>query len=178
MEHITNKIDIESIYQNMILSNYTFDEIKLYFLITYGINIETEYDLKKKRTGQKEFRDQLLNRYNKCIITGSTNLLLIEACHIIPFTDSNNMDIDNGLLLYTSYHKMFDNYLWSINPITLCVEINLSNNCISDDYTLNELNKINNMNLSNVLDQYDSTIKYLAKHYDEYKKNCINLNLI
>jgi len=52
---------------------------------------------------------------------------ICEAAHIIPFSLSENFDINNGLLLNCILHKLFDKHYWSINPDSLCVEINKFN---------------------------------------------------
>jgi predicted restriction endonuclease len=47
---------------------------------------------------------------------------MCEACHIKPFYLSNNdekYDIYNGLLMDASFHKLFDTYIISIDPLTL-----------------------------------------------------------
>lgn len=85
-----------------------------------------------------------------------------EAAHIIHFSDSINFDIDNGLLLNSILHKLFDKYYWSINPTTLCVEIFKS--------------QINNENIYNILKPYEhkyidilkpyiNIIENITKHY-------------
>ena len=71
---------------------------------------------------QNAFRDGLINRFNKCIIS-NMHFDVCEACHIIPFSESKSFDIDNGLLLNCILHKLFDNYEFSINPVDLIVEV-------------------------------------------------------
>ena len=71
---------------------------------------------------QYEFRTKLIDRYDKCIITDMDNEVC-EAAHIIPFSESPNFDIDNGILLNLILHKLFDDYVWSINPDTLRIVV-------------------------------------------------------
>ena len=129
-----NDSTYKEIYNNMIISNYSFDEIRLYFFIKFNIDINIDLNhllidpiniFSPNRVGQEEFRNSLMKRFNgKCILTGAKNPSVLNACHIIPFSDTQNMHVDNGLLLYSAYHDLFDNYVWSINPKTLNVEIN------------------------------------------------------
>lgn len=114
---------------------------------------------------QKLYREGIINRYKKCIITGMS-INVCEAAHIIPFSESdkdNNFNIDNGLLLNATLHKLFDKYHLSINPITLCVEINKK----SEDYE--HIKSYNNHHI-NILKEYKDTITKLKYHYDIYKK--------
>jgi len=157
-------MEYESIYIDMVKHNYSFDNIRLFFLIKYNIDIQdSKYQFSKIRLGQSEFRKGLIERFGpKCIITNSE---IFEACHIIPFADSNNMFIDNGLLLNSQHHIMFDKYIWSINPDTLDIEINYSKIDENDKF----IQLINNKNLSK-LKEYPLTIKYLSKHYKTFRK--------
>lgn len=72
---------------------------------------------KTKRSKQDIFRDDLIKKYKTCVITGD-DADICEACHIIPYSESNDnekYDINNGLLLSASIHKLFDSSDLSIN---------------------------------------------------------------
>ena len=66
----------------------------------------------KARVGQGEFRNKLLEKYDStCIITGIHMPELLIASHIKPWAVSNNLERlseDNGLLLNSTYDKLFD----------------------------------------------------------------------
>ena len=111
---------------------------------------------------QNYYREGLINRYKKCIISGM-HVEVCEACHIIPFSVSENFDINNGILLNSVLHKLFDKHYWSINPSTLCVEI--SNKC--DDFDF--LQEYNNRCID-ILNQYDDTKHNLRNHYNIFIK--------
>lgn len=66
------------------------------------------------RESQAKFRNDLIINYGCCIITGD-NPIICEGAHIIPYSISKNFDVANGLLLNRCFHKMFDDYLFSIN---------------------------------------------------------------
>lgn len=110
---------------------------------------------------QDMYRKAIINRYKKCIIS-NMNIEVCEACHIIPFSESNNFDINNGLLLNSNLHKLFDKYYWSINPETLCVEV--SKKCNTYDC----ITIYNNKHLV-ILKQFNETIEYLKEHYKQFK---------
>lgn len=87
------------------------------------------------RRYQTAFRQALLNkRSNCCAITGTSELSVLEAAHIIPYSErfADRDKLENGLLLRSDVHKLFDAHLISINPKTKEVEVS---DCIeSSDY--------------------------------------------
>jgi hypothetical protein len=160
-ESSTTQPNLNLIYLDLLGSSYTETDIRLYFLIQFQIDIfkpENQFVRNKKRIGQEEFKKSLIDRFgSKCILTGSSKF---EACHIVPYANSNNMCIDNGLLLNSQHHLMFDEYIWSINPKTLNIEINYSK--VDEDDIFIQLIRDKNLN---ILDKYPQTIRYLSKHY-------------
>lgn len=73
-----------------------------------------EVYVKVKSRGIKQllFKDALLHAYSgKCAFTGITIPDALEACHIIPWSQSTphqRMDVRNGLLLNSLHHRLFD----------------------------------------------------------------------
>ena len=118
---------------------------------------------------QNYYREGLINRYKKCIISGM-HMEVCEACHIIPFSESENFDINNGILLNSVLHKLFDKHYWSINPLTLCVEI--LNKCNDFEF----LQEYNNKCI-NILNQYDDTKHNLKNHYDIFMLKQKNIDV-
>ena len=147
-------ISMHKIYNNMLCAGYLEDEIELYFLLNYKL------DVREKRIGQNEFRNELVDRFGKCVITHSKTF---QACHIVPYSDIHNMDVNNGLLLNYQHHAMFDKYMMSINPESLCIEFNY-NMVDRDEYFVSSVigKKIN------ILEQYPRIILYLNRHYNEF----------
>jgi len=116
----------------------------------------------RKRLNQKEFREELFAKYNKCIITDEDCEHSLDACHIIPVSENETYDIDNGLILRSDIHKTFDKYLWSINPETLEIEI-------KDNVNVGDIKKYvgQKVNIS-----INSELKNnLINHYRIFKKN-------
>jgi predicted restriction endonuclease len=63
------------------------------------------------RIGQGKFREDLINIWNGCCLTGYSDVRLLVASHIKPWrTSSNTEKIDkyNGLLLLPTFDKLFD----------------------------------------------------------------------
>lgn len=73
-----------------------------------------EFSKKIKSRGIKQmlFRKALIKAYSgRCAFTGLTFLQGLEAAHILPWkhsTDSQKLDVRNGLLLNSFHHKLFD----------------------------------------------------------------------
>lgn len=68
----------------------------------------SEY-LAKARLGQGTFRILVTEAYSRrCAITGERTLPVLEASHIKPFAISGPNRTDNGLLLRSDLHKLFD----------------------------------------------------------------------
>lgn len=73
--------------------------------------------LAKARLGQGAFRVLVTDAYNRrCAITGERTLPVLEAAHIKPFASSGPHHIDNGLLLRSDLHKLYDRGYLTINP--------------------------------------------------------------
>ncbi|MDC6365084.1 MULTISPECIES: HNH endonuclease [Flavobacteriaceae] len=77
------------------------------------------------RRRQLKFRESLLKVYDSnCCVSGHGPEIVLEACHIIPHSESGINQLENGLLLRSDLHHLFDEGLLRINPETLCVELN------------------------------------------------------
>jgi hypothetical protein len=70
-----------------------------------------------QRRGQPKFREDLLKAYDsKCAITGCDAQEALEAAHIIPYRETENNHLSNGLLLRADLHTLFDLNLIAIDP--------------------------------------------------------------
>ena len=67
------------------------------------------------RQGQPEFRDGLYELYGKCMVTGCVDKQVLEACHIVPYSESQDNSLENGLLLRADIHTLFDRKLIRID---------------------------------------------------------------
>lgn len=69
------------------------------------------------RRGQPKFRKDLLIAYNKtCAVTGCDAEEALEAAHIIPYSETGDNEICNGLLLRADIHTLYDLNLIAIEP--------------------------------------------------------------
>ncbi len=78
----------------------------------------------RERRGQGQFRDTLRKRYGDCcLVTGCQILAVLEAAHISPYRGEDDNHPENGLLLRSDIHTLFDLDLLGIQPERLRVEL-------------------------------------------------------
>lgn len=73
----------------------------------------------RQRVNQSFFRAAVISAYNfKCCISGVALADLVEACHIVDWSDdeANRTNPRNGLCLNPFFHKAYDKFLISITP--------------------------------------------------------------
>jgi putative restriction endonuclease len=82
------------------------------------------YGRSKQRRNQAKFKLNLIAQYGcKCAVTGETIAEIIEAAHIISHAKVGVNHTDNGLLLRSDIHKLFDANLLAVDPDSLKVVI-------------------------------------------------------
>jgi hypothetical protein len=162
--HTKSQIDV---YISL-MDCYDDCDIEYAFWSGFGFTFsKSELELKEVRRKQMKFRQNLIDKYKRCIISG-TPATMCEACHIIPFsisTDQQKYDVNNGLLLDAGLHKLYDMHLIRINPHTSMIELHkdvLSNTEYKHLYRYNK----QKLNLSK------ETLEYLriSKNIDNKKK--------
>ncbi len=65
----------------------------------------------KVRVNQGEFRDRLINRFDRCCLCGVSDIQLLTASHIKPWAVSEpaeKLDVDNGFLMCPNHDRLFD----------------------------------------------------------------------
>ncbi|GAB2534491.1 HNH endonuclease [Nocardia heshunensis] len=76
------------------------------------------------RNGQAKFRQQLLERYGLvCAVTGPCPAKALEAAHLRAFATHAVHDVDEGLLLRSDIHSLFDAGQIAIDPVSLTVVV-------------------------------------------------------
>jgi len=91
----------------------------------------------RERRGQQQFREALRDRYGeRCLVTDCKLFDVIEAAHIQPYRAADHNNPQNGLLLRSDIHVLFDLDLIGIRPDSLTVELHP---CIEDDPTYSGL---------------------------------------
>lgn len=73
--------------------------------------------LVKQRLGQGSFRLVVTDTYEKrCAITGEKVLPVLDAAHIQPVSEGGTHRVDNGLLLRSDVHTLFDRGYLTVTP--------------------------------------------------------------
>ncbi len=103
--------DGERLYKLIISSNKNklINDIET---ICNEANIDTEtQSIIMTRIGQGQFRNQLIEYWNGCSVTNCRLTEVLVASHIKPWkdsTDTERLDVYNGLLLLSTIDKLFD----------------------------------------------------------------------
>jgi len=76
-----------------------------------------QYSLSKHRLGQGAFRVLVTDAYlRQCAISGEKTLPVLEAVHIKPYAENGPNHVQNGILLRSDIHKLFDKGYITIAP--------------------------------------------------------------
>lgn len=140
-----------------------YDLFEFEYIQTNTIQETTEERIKRK---DKYFRNQVIDKYKRCIITNKP-LKYCQVAHIYPFSLSNETekyDPDNAFLLCSDFHIGFDHKEqdFIINPNTQVIEIS---EAILTDLTMLEYHKYHNKKI----ELTDKNIYYLKKKYNLLK---------
>ncbi len=113
-----NKQQLETFIQNHDNDKITLETLLFIAYDLHGYEPDDKItEQKLKRQHQQKFRHELEKRYKKCVIS-KKNIDVCEACHIVPFSESESAqkyNINNGLLMSADLHKLFDKDRMSIN---------------------------------------------------------------
>jgi len=163
-----NDNNLEDIFNNLLNKYYYFDIQLGYF--TYLDYLEkNNLDIKDKKLKWNEirkdydFKNSVKKIYNEKCVISNVDMDECSICHIKPLGVSNDdekYDCNNGLILSKSLHRLYDKYLFTINPETFQI-------IISDN--------IKNKNLS--INQYMDkklSLNPFSKKYLEYHFNIFN----
>lgn len=76
-----------------------------------------------QRQGQGAFRAKILEAYGqRCAISGCNATAVLEAAHILPYRGEHTHRVDNGLLLRSDLHTLFDlGLLWITDQNTVAL---------------------------------------------------------
>jgi putative restriction endonuclease len=115
----SGKYDIERTIEDQIL-NDTKEEYQS--LMNDNFHRLSEDEIEEERFIRGSiFKREIPKIYqNQCCISGmriesSTNAQMIDACHIIPFSSSNDDTVSNGISLSPNLHRAYDRGLITIN---------------------------------------------------------------
>lgn len=130
ISYIINWLETAWIIDNEWYVIYDKDFVKSIVMSLNDIEVLAEEDTEKKQVWrsadeQRKFRENVLAAYNyKCAITwesicinnyNNTTTYLLEAAHIIPYSDDWSFSTNNWIALSTEMHKLFDRKLFVFN---------------------------------------------------------------
>ena len=98
--------------------NNPIDDLEEYKVSYISLSKTEQETVVQSRVGQGRFRNNLINYWKGCAVTGCKMISLLRASHIKPWRDCNNeerLDTYNGLLLIPNLDSAFDNGLISFN---------------------------------------------------------------
>ena len=116
---------------------------------------------RRVRRGQPAFRAKLLDAYEgRCAIfrMGAPPEVL-EAAHILPHAETGLNELDNGLLLRSDLHSLFDAGTLQIDPSSMTVSI-------SEDIRDTAYGEYDGKKLRPRLDGGYPSLTYLSKRMD------------
>ena len=143
----------------LLVSKFDFRILEIYFSNTYNFSYDNTYENIQIQL-QNDFRNKLINLYNRCIITGKSHIIC-DAVYISPIKH-DRYNIYNGLLLCRDLCYLFKHpkrYL-KINPYNITIELSdeILNDCACEEY-----HKYHNTQLKIQLN--NTTIQYLKEIY-------------
>jgi len=69
------------------------------------------------RLGQGAFRLMVMDAYDRrCAITGERTLPALDAAHIRPFRERESHEVQNGILMRSDIHRLFDQGYVTVTP--------------------------------------------------------------
>jgi putative restriction endonuclease len=73
--------------------------------------------LVRPRLGQGAFRVAVTDAYGRaCAVTQEHSLPVLEAAHIVPYAQGGFHDVNNGLLVRSDLHRLFDLGYVTVTP--------------------------------------------------------------
>lgn len=158
ISYIINELETSGIIDENGLVVYDRELVKEIVMNLNEIYLQIEYDKSdaeeygRSAEEQRNFRNSVLAAYGyKCAITGkcievtnidNTTQYLLDAAHIIPYSESGSFSVNNGIALSFEMHKLFDRKLFAFKYNNDGnIEIVVSNSKrIKDDEILKEIN--------------------------------------
>ncbi len=142
-----------------------------YAQVNTDFNIDNIEDGREKiarhitlRRGQKKFRDALIKAYNgTCAVTGSKTLSVLEAAHIVPYKGDDTNVVQNGILLRSDIHTLFDLGLLTITSKSFDVKIH-------QDISGTEYSQFNKLILPSNKSDHPNEAALIWHNENEFKK--------
>ena len=90
----------------------------------YELREPKEHRGNRRRNRKQDFRDQIIAKDRKCVISREKMKLVLEAAHIIPDKDDGSDTPKNGIALRVDIHRLYDKKMFFIDPKSGKLEIN------------------------------------------------------
>ncbi len=123
-------------------------------------NVTERQGLVTSRVGQGAYRQRIIHRWEyRCAVTGFTKPEILIASHIVPWkesTDTERLDVNNGILLSPVYDALFDRHLISFE--------NNGKIILSDKVESFALQKIGVNGKEEIKKFHDENIYFLERH--------------
>lgn len=74
-----------------------------------------EYEVHTRAVRDTKFRKLILQDNPKCLITGETDTRVLDAAHIREVRHGGKDVFENGIILRTDLHKLFDQHILKLN---------------------------------------------------------------
>lgn len=125
----------------------------------------------KQRINQSFFRMAVLSSYNnRCCISGIGNIELLEACHIVGWSENtaNRTNPQNGLCMNPFFHKAYDKLFMAISPdLSIIISDELLQNT-TDDKFKKYLESINGKKIIKP-NKFFPKKEFLQVHFENFK---------
>lgn len=124
----------------------------------------------KQRINQNFFRATVMCSYNfSCCISGVSNIELLEACHIVSWSQDsiNRTNPKNGLCMNSFFHKAYDKHLMAITPDLLIIFSDKLLDNIKDISFANYLHQINGKKII-MPNKFHPQKEFLEIHFSEF----------
>lgn len=131
-----------------------------------------EYCAAKRRINQNFFRDVILTSYRKCCISGIKEPSLLEAAHIIGWTENESLRTNpsNGLCLSPFFHEAFDKFFITISVDYKIIMSDRLISSVDDEKTLHYLLGLQKQNII-LPNRFLPDTQYLSLHNEKYRAN-------
>lgn len=94
-----------------IRKSYGHDNAQLIHGAREGLTLATY------RIGQGTFRVMVTEAYHRrCAVSGEKTLPVLDAAHIVPFSEEGSYSVQNGLLLRKDIHTLYDKGYLTVTP--------------------------------------------------------------
>ncbi len=123
-------------------------------------NVTERSGLVNSRVGQGAYRKRIIHRWEyKCAVTSFNKLEILIASHIVPWSeasDTERLDVNNGILLSPTYDALFDRHLISFDEKGKII--------LSDQIEYTAYQKIGITGKEQILGFNQYNLQYLTRH--------------